>query len=203
MSRAPGGHRLVAQWWSENDTGRNVPIADARSFLELWRGLCAEDQELAGYFPARLFAGEIRSFVSRFTNAARMLARGAVVSGHVQELRNGLLAWYERMQDANYYRYASGAVTGEHVNEFGLENARVYLGDSSIVDMDRTSRLRVGSQADQSRFMPEFRPELNHTKLLALLFQETPVQFGSDAEGDEMGHLVFKEVSDLAGDQND
>ena len=198
-----GLDRLVAQWWFENDMGRNVPIADARSFLELWRGLCAEDQELAGYFPARLFASEIRSFVSRFTNAARMVARGSVVLDHAQELRNGLLAWYERMQDGNYYRYASGAVTGEHVNEFWLENARVYFSDSSIVDMDRTSRLRVSSQADQSRFMPEFRPELNHTKLLALLFQETPVKFGSDAEGDEMGHLTFEAVSDLSGDQND
>lgn len=197
-----GLDRLVAQWWSENDTGRSVSIADARSFLELWRGLCAEDQELAGYFPARLFAGEIRSFVSRFTNAARMVARGAVVANHVQELRNGLLAWYERLQDDNYYRYASGAVTGEHVNEFWLENARVYFGDSSIVDMDRISRIRVGSQADYSRFMPAFRSELNHTKLLALLFQEMPVKFGSDAEGDEMGHLIFKEISDLAGDQD-
>lgn len=197
-----GLDRLVEQWWSENDAGRNVPIAAARSFLELWRALCAEDQELAGYFPARLFAGEIRAFVSRFTNAARMVAMGAVVEDHVHELRDGLLAWYEKLQGGNYYLYASGAVTGEHVNEFGLESARVYFADSSIVDMDGISRLRASSQADQSRFLPEFSPELNHTRLLALLFQEIPVKIGSDAEGNEIGHLVFEAVSDLVEDQN-
>ena len=193
--------RLVAQWWSENADSNRVPLSEARNFSELWHALCFEDQELAGYFPARLFAWKIREFVVRFTNAARMTAKGSVMSEHVRELQEGLLNWYEKLQDGGYYLYASGAVTGEHVNEFGLDNARIYFADSSIVDTDGIDQLRISSQADQSRFMPECNPELNQTSLLALLFQEIRVKFGSDADpGDAgaLGHLTFEAVSDLA-----
>lgn len=194
--------RLVASWWSENAENRDIPPANARNFSELWHALCAEDQELTGYFPARLFSREIRTFVARFTEDARMTSRMFIASEHVKELRDGLLSWYERLQGGDYYLYASGAVTGEHVNEAGLENARVYFADCNIVDMDGICQLRVSSQADQSRFMPEWDPELNQTRTLALLFQEIRVKFGSDAESDKLGHLVFEAVSDLAEDQN-
>ena len=196
---------LVAQWWSENADGNRVSRPQARNFSELWHTLCLEDQELAGYFPARLFAWKIREFVVRFTNAARMTARGSVMLDHVRELREGLLGWYEKLQNGGYYLYASGAVTGEHVNEFGINNARVYFADSSIVDTNGIDQLRISSQADRSRFMPECNPELNQTSLLALLFHEIRVKFGSDADpgdADALGHLAFEAVSDLAEDDN-
>ena len=114
-----------------------------------------------------------------------------------------MLEWYEKLQDGGYYLYASGAVTGEHVNEFGMDNARIYIADSRIVDMDRIDSLRVGSQADQSRFLPEFNSELNHTRLLALLFQEIRVKFRTDADDDQtLGHLTFEAVSDLTEDSD-
>lgn len=195
--------RLVALWWSENADRRHVPLPAVRNFSELWHALCREDQSLAGYFPARLFAWEIRAFVARFTAAARMIAKGSVMAEHVRELRDGLLEWYETLQAGDYYLYASGAVTGEHVNEFGLDNARVYFADSNIVEMDNIDRLRVSSQADQSRFMPECNPELNQTCLLALLFQEIRVKFCSDAVADDvLGHLTFEAVSDLSEDSD-
>ena len=195
--------KLVALWWSENADGSRVPLPAVRNFSELWHALCLVDQELAGYFPARLFAWEIRSFVARFTWTARMAAKVSVMSEHVRELQDGLLEWYEKLQDGGYYLYASGAVTGEHVNEFGMDNARIYFADSRIVDVDRIGSLRVSSQADQSRFLPEFNSDLNHTRLLALLFQEIRVKFRTDADDDQtLGHLTFEAVSDLAEDSD-
>ncbi len=194
--------RLVALWWSENADGSRVPLPAVRNFSELWHALCSVDQVPAGYFPARLFAWEIRAFVARFTNAARMAAKGSVIEEHLREVQAGLLEWYEKLQDGGYYLYASGAVTGEHVNEFGLDNARIYFADSSIVNTDGIDRLRISSQADQSRFIPECNPELGQTSLLALLFQEIRVRFCSDAEDDALGHLTFEAVSDLAEDDN-
>ncbi len=194
--------KLVALWWSEHADGSHVPLSAVRNFSELWHALCSVDQVPAGYFPARLFAWQIRAFVARFTDAARRVAKESVIAENLRELRAGLLEWYEKLQVGGYYLYASGAVTGEHVNEFWMDNARVYFAESRIVDMDSFDRLRVGSQADQSRFMPECNPELGQTRLLALLFQEIPVKFCSDAEGDALGHLIFKAVSDLAEDSD-
>ena len=194
--------REVSNWWSAQTTFNSVPVSDARNFFELWHGLCSDDLELAGYFPARTFTAGIRNFVARFSDAIRLVAKLNVLKDHKAELRSGVLRWFENLQSTEYYLYATGAVTGEHVNEDMLENARVYLADNDAVDVDSINASHRGSQADQSRFMPEISAELNLTRHLALLFQEIKIQFCCDAEGDEYGHLTFKEVADIPGGGN-
>ena len=193
--------REIASWWSAQasyDSASTMP----RNFSELWHGLCADDAESAGYFPARTFSDGIRDFVVRFSDAVRLLVKMNVLQDHKIEVRAGILKWYEDLQRSEYYLYASGAVTGEHVNEDLLENARVYLSSNEAVDLDRINALHRGSQADQSRFVPEICPELNLTRHLTLLFQEIKIQFCCDAKGDEYGHLTFKEVADVIGGAN-
>ena len=194
--------REVANWWSAQTTFNSVPVFESRNFFDLWHGLCSDDLELAGYFPARTFTEGIRSFVARFSDAIRLVAKLNVLKDHKAELRSGVLKWYEDLQSTEYYLYATGAVTGEQVNENLLENARVYLANNDAVDIDLINASHRGSQADQSRFMPEISAELNLTRHLALLFQEIKIQFCCDAEGDEYGHLTFKEVSDIPGGEN-
>ena len=193
--------REIASWWSAQasyDSTSTMP----RNFFELWNGLCANDVESAGYFPARTFSDGIRDFVARFSDAVRLSVKMNVLQDHKIEVRSGILKWYEDLQRSEYYLYASGAVTGEHVNENLLENARVYLSSNEAVDIDRINALHRGSQADQSRFVPEICPELNLTRHLTLLFQEIKIQFCCDAKGDEYGHLTFKEVADVIGGTN-
>lgn len=194
--------RTVACWWSDQVPVNSTSGSRAQNFFELWRELCSDDKELAGYFPARPFADGIRSFVRRFSDAIRQEAKLNVLQSRKAELRAGLLKWYEDLQDMEYYLYATGAVTGEHVNESQLENARVYLSGDEVVDLDAFAASHRGSQADQSRFMPEVSLELNMTRHLALLFQEIKIQFCCDAEGDDYGHLTFKEVADVPGGGN-
>lgn len=193
--------RLISLWWSERAFSLNpVPLSETDNFFELWKGLCAEDQMSSGYLPARPFSEGIRSFVSRYTDSVRSLARNQVLSDHQNDLRSGIADWYDDLQRGEYYLYATGAVTGEHVNEDSLENARVYFADCVAVDLDRIHLLQASAQADQSRFMPESRDELNRTKHLALMFQEIKVRFDCDAADDaEYGHLVFKEIEDVVG----
>lgn len=181
----------VESWWSVRQNQEEGSRAE--NFLDLWMRLCARDRECAGYYPARLFAHEIRGFVARFTDDLRHMEEELVIRDNFGEVKQGLEDWYRSVVNSDSYLWATGSVTGLHVNERKQAAPSVYLEpDAKLADLHALGEISRTHSSSLGQFIPVHSNLVGLLPQLAFMFQEYTVEFGSDASG----NLVFKEVSD-------
>lgn len=182
----------VELWWSVR---RNQEEGSRKeNFKDLWERLCKRDRECAGHYPARLFAHEIRGFVARFTDDLRHMEEELIIRDNLGELKNGLEQWFRDVVNGDSYLWATGSVTGAHVNERAQSSPTVYFEpDPKLSDLHVLEGISSTNSSAIARFNVVHSDFIGVLPQMAFMFQEYQVEFASD---ETTGNLVFGEVSD-------
>ncbi len=187
---------VVHAWWEKsNDTTLPEDIRPRDSFLDLWQTLCSSDTELAGYFPAKVFAREISTFVANFAEAVRRLATRRAREGNIESFQDKLKGWLASDVCAvNPNQFATAAFTAMQTNDVQRRTGHVwFVADEQIAD-PAVLQEEARHWGQTFQVIVRASPFLSRLPQLGFFFQEFDIGLGID-EQEGTGRLTVTEAS--------
>jgi len=143
------------------------PADGKESFFDLWKRLCLEDGNQAGYFPAAMFISQIRGFIVRFLGETHhQIFRRSIRNGG-EDLRKAFKQYTE-----NVHRLPEGPLLSASLSSYFGTQRRILFISSSFFDF------RFKGSDGKKEPMREYESQLlETTHTAALYYQEFDVSF--------------------------
>jgi len=186
-------NHAIDSWLSRHDDV--FMPSDQKTFIELWRELCSDDLNNAGYFPAWKFAIGIRDFFRAYVSSiAAMVEREAFASNFAVAIAK-FHEWLSEITDnKRNWDFFSVQCTWKEVNEVDIipelfiDNDEPFIRDEAEINghFEKGGSVWHGTPILRSAFMLKL-------PTLALVYQECPLKLSCD---DKSGVLKMATVPD-------
>ena len=183
----------IDSWLSKHDE-KYMP-SDQKTFIELWKELCGEDVNDAGYFPAWKFVIGIRGFFRAYVSSIAALVERAALVSNFDVAINKFHEWLSEITDnERNWDFFSVQCTWKEVNEADvipelfIDNDEPFIRDEAEINgrLERGGSVWHGTPILRSAFMLKL-------PTLALVYQECPLKLSCD---DKSGVLKMATVPD-------